>query len=98
LLCVINNKYNYLKFQYYVWDFSSEDLLKRERAEKKVIQMGVTAIPFLIDELSHPYIFESYHISNCLKKITRDTNTALIDADHKRYWKTWWIKNSNRYK
>lgn len=91
--------YERIKFEYYIWHLSSEVVSEREEYSNRIFDMGRDAIPFLIDELDHPYIFETYYIVENLEKLVKtNKNYPTKQTDQVIYWKNWWLKNKQNFK
>lgn len=88
---------NRIKFEYFAWNLSSENYYTREESIKKIIAMGNVAIPFIINRLDHPYIFETDYLIKVLEK------NEKVKFDYKNqkeaiiFWKKWWKLNSSNF-
>lgn len=92
--------YKRIQFEYYRWDFSSQDIITREKAVQKIVDMGKPAVPYLIDVIKKPYIFEEYYALQCLRKITLDYNynpDSISTVNELKYWEEWWKINKHKY-
>jgi hypothetical protein len=90
--------YPLLKFEYHIFNLSSESPSEREIHYNKIVEMGNQAVPFIMYQLDHPFIFEEFYLLNGLAKITGiDSIQNLSTEDQKKYWKNWWNKNNYLY-
>ena len=100
ILSIFN--YNRIKFEYFVWDLSSENEIKREQAAEEIIKMGDIAIPYLINKLDKQFIFETDYVVYCLEEITHANTYNRDKADFYKevipFWKQWWKVNSYKFK
>lgn len=90
--------YDKIKFEYYVWNLSSESVSEREYYSEKIKKMGNDAVPFLIEKLDNKFIFETFYVIKNLENIigTND-NYPTPESEQIEYWKKWWSKNKDKY-
>lgn len=90
--------YDRIKFEYYVWNLSSESVSEREYYSEKIKKMGDDAVPFLIEKLDHKFIFETFYVIKNLENIIgTDDNYPTSELDQIEYWKKWWSNNKKKY-
>jgi hypothetical protein len=87
-----------IRFEYYIWQLSSESVSDREEGAKAIVKMGEYSIPLLIKKLDNEYVFERYYIINCLEQITGIKNTHNSNyVEAKLFWKNWWENNKQKF-
>lgn len=90
--------YDRIKFEYYVWNLSSESVSEREYYSEKIKKMGNDAVPFLIEKLDNKFIFETFYVIKNLESIIgTDKSYPIPESDQIEYWKKWWAKNKDKY-
>jgi hypothetical protein len=80
-----------------VWYLSSESQIEREIHFNKIVDMGNKAIPLIIRQLEHPYIFEEFYLLQSLSEITRIDSVKNMSVKKQReFWEQWWITNKHK--
>lgn len=98
LIILLLVQFERIKFEYYVWNLSSENVSERETFAAKIVKMDSMVVPLLIKKLDSRYIFETEYIIECLEKIIGIPKEYPKDIPTQTaYWKKWWTYNKQKF-